>query len=270
MLFLSSGLFAQAVSSSTSSSDSTYADLSPLPSAPEPQNGATAQQQSTPPPQSQQSQHDRAAKQLRQEEHQRILGVIPNFNTTNIQNAAPLTVKQKFALMGRSVVDPFEFFAAGAIAGYGQATDSHAGYGQGAQGYGKRYGATYADSADGAFWGNAVLPSLLHQDPRYFRQGTGGFWSRFKYSILTTVWTRNDNGTRGPNYSNVFGNVISGGISNIYYPSADRGVGLTFEGAATVTAEGALGSLGVEFWPDVSHRFFHTPLPGQAAEPAPK
>ncbi len=218
-------------------------DLADVPAAPQPQNTGAADQQTTPAP-TVQSQRERAEEQLRQEEHQRILGIIPNFNTTDIQNAAPLSPSQKFHLMFHSVVDPFEFFAAGAIAGFGQATDNHSGYGQGAAGYGKRYGAAYADSADGAFWGNAVLPTLFHQDPRYFRRGRGPFWSRFKYSILTTVWTRNDNGTFGPNYSNVLGNIISGGISNAYYPSEDRGVGLTFQGAAIVTAEGAIGSLG--------------------------
>jgi hypothetical protein len=256
-------LTAQNISSSTSSSSTDYAALAMLPSAPQPQTTQSA------PTTTSQSQHDRAAEQLRRQEHQHILGVIPNFNTTDIQDAVPLSVKQKFDLMGHSVVNPFEFFAAGALAGYGQATDSHSGYGQGAAGYGKRYGASYADSADGALWGNAILPSLLHQDPRYFRRGHGPFWGRLKYSVVTTVWTKNDNGTHGLNYSNLVGNIISGGISNLYYPSQDRGVGLTFEGAAVVTAEGALGSLAVEFWPDVSHKLFHTPDRNPPA-PAPK
>lgn len=266
VLCLNRSVVAQAVTGPAPAVAADHAALEALPPAPVPQNGNADDSQSS---SAQESQSNRAEKQLRQEEHQRILGIIPNFNTTNIQDAAPLSAKQKFHLMFRSAVDPFEFFAAGAVAGYGQATDSHPGYGQGAEGYAKRYGAAYADSTDGAFWGNAVLPSLLHQDPRYFRRGTGSFWSRFKYSVSTTVWSKSDNGTWGPNYSNVLGNVIAGGISNLYYPSDDRGVGLTFEGAAIVTAEGAIGSLGVEFWPDVSHKLFHTPLPNQAV-PAPK
>lgn len=259
------GAIAQASSTSAIPSGTLQADVTPLPAAPEPQSeNAQTAQQTTPP--SAQSQRDQAAQQLRQEEHQRILGVIPNFNTTDIQNAAPLSAKQKFHLMLHSVTDPFEFFAAGAVSGYGQATDNHAGYGQGAAGYGKRYAAAYADSADGAFWGNAVFPSLFHQDPRYFRRGHGPFWGRVKYSVSTAVWTKNDNGTWGPNYSNVLGNIVSGGISNAYYPAADRGVGLTFEGAAIVTLEGVAGSLGVEFWPDVSRKLFgkkdrHAPTP---------
>lgn len=269
MICLNGRSLGQGSASTVAASDVVYTDPANLPSAPEPQTNGAAGSQQTQPPATSQSRQDRAAQQLRQEEHQRILGVIPNFNTTNIQDAAPLSPEQKFHLMLRSVTDPFEFVAAGLVSGYGQATDSHAGYGQGAEGYAKRYGAAYADSADGAFWGNAVFPVLLHQDPRYFRRGKGSFWSRFKYSVSTAVWTKNDNGTKGPNYSNVLGNIVSGGISNIYYPSADRGVGLTFEGAAIVTAEGVAGSLGVEFWPDVSHKLFHTPLPNQPM-PAPK
>lgn len=217
------------------------------------------------------SQRDKAAQQLRQQEHQRILGIIPNFNTTDVQDAIPLSPKQKFRLMFRSVTDPFAFFAAGFIAGYGQATNSHSGYGQGAAGYGKRYGAAYADSVDGALWGNAIFPTLLRQDPRYFRRGHGGFRRRFLYSLSTAVWSKNDNGKWGLNYSNVMGNIVAGGVSNLYYPSEDRGLELTFQGAVIITAEGALGSLGVEFWPDISHKFFHTPLPGTStALPAPK
>ena len=126
----------------------------------------------------QKSQHAKAEEQLRQQEKQRILGVIPNFNTTDIQDAAPLSPGQKFRLAYRSAIDPFEFVAAGMLAGFGQATDNHAGYGQGFAGYSKRYGAAYADSADGVLWGNAVLPVLLHQDPRYFRMGHGSIKRR--------------------------------------------------------------------------------------------
>lgn len=215
------------------------------------------------------SQRDQAEDQLRQQEHQRIMGVIPNFNTTNLQNAAPLSPGQKFRLAFRGAIDPFQFVAAGALAGYGQATDDNAAYGQGAQGYAKRYGAAYADSADGVLWGNAIFPSLLHEDPRYFRKGSGGVWSRVFYAVSTTVRTKDDNGKWGWNYANVLGNVTAGGISNLYYPSSNRGVGLTLEGAATVTAEGALGSLGVEFWPDISRKLFHT-RDGHTPEPAPK
>ena len=210
------------------------------------------------------SQQDQAETQLNQEEHQRILGVVPNFNTTDNQNAAPLSARQKFRLAFRSAVDPFTFVAVAADAGISQAKNDFPGYGQGASGYGKRFGASYADSFDGTLWANAIFPALLHQDPRYFRKGRGSFTRRLLYAVSTTVWARNDNGTWGPNYANVAGSIVAGGISNLYYPASDRGVGLTFQRAFTVTAEGALGAIGVEFWPDVSRRLFHGPGAGTA------
>ncbi|MGA2963221.1 MAG: hypothetical protein ABSD96_16195 [Candidatus Korobacteraceae bacterium] len=203
------------------------------------------------------SDRERAAEELKQQEKQRILGVIPNFNTTNVQNAAPLSPGQKFQLMFKSAADPFQFVASGLSAGLNQAEDNFAGYGQGAQGYAKRFGAAYADQFDGLLWGNAILPILLHEDPRYFRKGSGSFKKRFFYAISTTVITKNDNGTRGPNYANVLGNFVSGGISNAYYPASDRGLGLTVQNALTVTAEGAIGAIFVEFWPDISRHLFH-------------
>ena len=266
IVFLSLSLRAQVTSNSAvsaSNGPSTNQAVAPT------QNETVTPTHPAPAAPTPQSQRDLAEQQLKQQEHQRILGVIPNFNTTNLQNAAPLSPKQKFRLAFRGAIDPFQFVAAGGVAGWGQAVNDNVGYGQGTEGYARRYGATYADSADGVLWGNAIFPSLLHEDPRYFRKGTGSFWGRFFYSVSTTVRTKDDNGKWGWNYANVLGNITAGGISNLYYPSSDRGILLTFEGAATVTAEGALGALGVEFWPDISRKLFHrrdhTP-----ASPAPK
>jgi hypothetical protein len=198
-----------------------------------------------------------SAEVLKREEKQRILGVVPNFNTVeSAEQVPPLTPKQKFQLMFKSSTDPFIFVTAGFVAGIGQARDSNPGFGQGAQGYFKRYGASYADTVDGNLWGNAILPILFKEDPRYFRLGTGTYKRRFLYAISTTVWARRDNGTWGPNYANVLGNFISGGISNLYYPAADGGVEQTFTGAATVTAEGTIGAAFLEFWPDISRHMF--------------
>jgi hypothetical protein len=198
----------------------------------------------------------RAAEELREQEHQRILGVMPNFNTSNVQDAEPLSPGQKFQLAAKSAFDPFTFVAAGFDAALSQARNDFAQYGQGMQGYGKRFGASYVDSFDGTMLGNALFPVLLKQDPRYFRKGTGSVSSRLWYAVMSTVRCRDDNGKRAFNYSNVLGNIAAGGISNLYYPGDDRGVGLTFERAATVTAEGAIGAVFIEFWPDISRRLF--------------
>jgi hypothetical protein len=200
--------------------------------------------------------HQRAEDDLKKQEHQRIMGVIPNFNTSYNQNAAPLTARQKFRLAFRSAIDPVTFLTAGFVAGIEQARDTFPEYGQGGEGYAKRFGAAYADSFNGGMLGNALFPALLHQDPRYFRKGSGPFSHRLFYAIASTVRTRNDNGRWAPNYSNVLGNFAAGGISNLYYPESDRGFVLTTQRALVVTAEGALGSIFVEFWPDISAKLF--------------
>ena len=202
------------------------------------------------------------------EQHQRILGVLPAFQVTNDMNAPPLTVKAKFKLAIRGAVDPVAFLGAAAIAGIGQAENNFPEYGQGAAGYGKRVGAAYLDGFDGAMLGNAVLPSILREDPRYFRLGKGGFKKRFVHAILIPVWTKWDSGRWGPNFGNVGGNIAAGGISNLYYPASDRGVGLTFQRAAVVTATGALGNIGLEFWPDISRKLFGDKKAKQAKEAA--
>lgn len=214
------------------------------PSAPEPAEPKTEEE----------LKRQRAEEEIRRQERQRILGVVPNFNTSYVSDAVPLSRRQKFRLAFRSAVDPFVFVAAAGDAAISQAENEFPGYGQGAQGYGKRFGASYLDDFDGTMIGNALLPALLKQDPRYFRKGTGTFTRRLLYSVSTTVWCKNDNGKWGPNYSNVLGNLAAGGVSNLYYPSTDKGAGLTMERAFTVTAEGTLGALADEFWPDIAHK----------------
>jgi len=201
------------------------------------------------------SQREQAAEDLKREEKQRILGIVPDFNMMDNTQAPPLSPKQKFQLFWKSSTDPYTFFVAGFVAGYGQANNSNPGYGQGAEGYFKRFGAAYADSFDGNLWGNAILPVWWHEDPRYFRKGTGSVGSRMAHAALSTVWSRRDNGTWGPNYANVMGNMVGGAISNLYYPKEDRGLELVFGNALTVTAEGAVGAQLVEFWPDIVRHY---------------
>ena len=188
-----------------------------------------------------------AEAEIKDEEKQRVLGVIPNFYVTYNSAAAPLKPKQKFELAWKATVDPINFGLTGAIAGIEQAANSYSGYGQGAQGYAKRYGASYADSAIGTFIGSAILPSLLKQDPRYFYKGTGSRRSRFLYAITQTVVCKGDNGHRQVNYSALLGSLAAGGISNLYYPKADRDVTLTFETALIGIGASAATNLLQEF-----------------------
>jgi len=170
-----------------------------------------------------------AEDQIKEQEKQRVLGIVPNYYVTYVRNAAPLDTKQKFELAWKTTIDPVTFIITGAVAGIQQANNTFSGYGQGAQGYGKRYGANYADLVVGTYIGGAILPSLLHQDPRYFYKGTGTTKSRFLYAIANAVICKGDNGRWQPNYSNLLGSLAAGGISNAYYPGSDRGAGLTFE-----------------------------------------
>ena len=205
------------------------------------------------------SEHRRlkAAEEVKKEEHQRFFRIVPDFYTSYIPDAEPLSRAQKFDLAIKSSFDPFAFTAAGLDSGISQAENNFAAYGQGAKGYAKRFGASFADSFDGTMFGAWLFPVLLKQDPRYFRKGTGRFRSRLFYALITTtVSCKDDNRRWVPNYSNILGNLAAGGISNIYYPAAERGVGLTLQRTGVVMAEGALGSVFVEFWPDISSRLF--------------
>ncbi len=207
-----------------------------------------------------------AAAQVKLEEKQRVLGVFPNFYATYIWNAAPLTRRQKFSLAWKSSIDPVTVVVTGITAGVEQDSDDFSGYGQGAQGYAKRFGAAYADSLSSTFIGGAILPSLFHQDPRYFVMGSGSIRHRALYAIVTPVVCRGDNHRWQPNYSNVLGNLASAGISNAYYPASDRhGANLTFENALIGTASGAASSLIQEFF---LHRITpHLPNYGSDSKP---
>lgn len=188
-----------------------------------------------------------AQEQIKDEEKQRVLGFIPNFYVSYIPDAAPLNTRQKFELAWKSTLDPVTFGITGAIAGIQQANNQFSGYGQGAQGYGKRYGASYADVVTNTFIGGALLPSLLKQDPRYFYKGTGSKRSRILYAIANSVICKGDNGHWQPNYSFIAGSLAAGGISNLYYPASDRGAALTFENAAIGIGATAAANLLQEF-----------------------
>jgi hypothetical protein len=197
--------------------------------------------------------------QIKDQEKQRVLGIIPNFYVSYVPDAVALTPKQKFELAWRSSVDPFTFVAVGAIAGIQQAGNGLGGYGQGAQGYAQRYGASYGDVVMGTFLGSALMPSLLKQDPRYFYKGTGTKRSRLLYALASPFICKGDNGRWQPNYSYVIGNFAAAGIANAYYPASDRGAGLVAETALVRLGENAVAAVFQEFivrklTPKVSNR----------------
>jgi len=194
------------------------------------------------------SQVEIAQEQLKLEETQRVLGVIPNFYVVYDPNPAPLSPKQKFHLAWRSLIDPVTFLGVGVQAGIEQATDTFGGYGQGTKGYAKRYGAGYADGITNTVIGSAILASWWKQDPRYFYKGTGTIRSRVFHAIAMSVMCKGDNGHWQVAYAGIVGGLAAGGISNTYYPAADRaGAALTFENFAIGTGEGAIQNLIQEF-----------------------
>ncbi|MFC5861439.1 hypothetical protein ACFPT7_03980 [Acidicapsa dinghuensis] len=212
----------------------------------------------TPPQQPQESQHQIAEDQLKQQKKQRVFGFLPSFNTSYLDNAVSLTAGQKFRLAFSQTTDPVQFGIAAFAAGLDEAEGGDYGYGGGPLGYGKRWGADYLTSFDGNMIGNALLPALLHQDPRFFRRGYGSAKRRVLYALATSFVCKHDvTGKWEPNYSNIGGNIIGGAISNFYVPKDDRGVDNVFQGFALVTVEGGAGAILQEFWPDISRKFFH-------------
>jgi hypothetical protein len=191
---------------------------------------------------------DLAELQITAEEHQRILGILPNFFVSYVPNAQPLTARQKFKLAVVISRDPLTFMTTGITAGIEQSQGDLAGYGSGAAGYASRYAAGYGDRLSGTFFGAAIYPTLFHQDPRYFYRGHGHLVTRFLYAISTVVICKGDNGKWQPNYSNVLGNLTSGAISTLYYPnSARHDVQTSVDNIFIGIGEGSIGTLFQEF-----------------------
>jgi hypothetical protein len=202
----------------------------------------------------------RAEEQLSEQKKQRMLGILPMFNTSYRDDAVSLKASEKMKLAFRTSIDPATFGITAVVAGFGELNggDNNKGFGWGPEGYFKRWGAAYLDSFNGMMIGNGILPSIFHQDPRYFRLGRGSATHRLLYAMATTVICRHDNSKRWePNYSNVGGNLIAGYVSNLYYPDTDRsGWEQTLASGFVVTAEGTFGGILQEFWPDISRKLF--------------
>lgn len=164
-----------------------------------------------------------ATEEVKEQEHQRVLGFIPNFYVTYHADAPPLTTKLKFQLAWKSSTDPITLAGTAFLAGLQQAGDQYPEFGQGAQGYGKRFGAGYADVIASTFLSGAVFPSVFKQDPRYFYKGTGSTRSRIWRAVSNSIICKGDNGNWQVNYSNIGGSFAGAAISSTYYPTTNRG-----------------------------------------------
>ena len=219
-------------------------------------SGKTAASQAETP----KTEKQKADEQLQAQFHQRALGVLPMFSITYLgEETASMTRKQKFKLAIRSSIDPVNFVIPWFVAGLHMALNEQEGFPWGGKGLAERAGAAYLDSVSGNLIGTGLLPSILHQDPRYYRLGYGSTVHRLLYAMATTVICKHDNtGKWEPNYSNVGGNIAAGALSTLYYPPTDEGgVGLTITNGLVVTATGAAGAIFNEFWPDLSRKVFH-------------
>ena len=193
-----------------------------------------------------------------QTEDKHILGIVPNYKTVPELSGpyVPISAKTKFKLATLDSFDPFEWGVAGIFAGFAQLGDQYHEFGQGMQGYAKRYGGAFADQAISNYLTEAILPSLLHEDSRYFRLGEGGGWKRTRYALTRVFITHTDSGKWRFNTSEIAGNALSASISNIYYPDSQRTVGNTTQKWGVSIASDAGFNVLKEFWPDLRKKIF--------------
>jgi hypothetical protein len=188
----------------------------------------------------------------------RIFGIIPNYGTVEgTEKITPISSREKYKIAVEGSFDRYEFAIVGLVALKDQATDTEPSLGQGIAGYAKRYGSDFANQAIGNVLVGGVVPSLLHEDPRYFQLGHGGFKHRFAYSFSRIFVIRTDAGGLQFNYSEFLGNSAAAGISLAYSPSSDRRFSNTSGTFLTQLAVDALGNELKEFWPDIRRKAFH-------------
>jgi len=216
-----------------------------------------AQQSGNPQPdKSQETNEKREANQQQEKTHDsnHVAGIIPAFNSISDPNAPPLTSSQKFHMFTQTVKDPYSLIMPAVNAVILSATGASSGYGSGFSGFAKRYGAAIGDSLSSNFFRLYAFPSLLHEDPRYFRAGKGSIGKRSLHTFTATVWSRKDDKTFGFNWSKLLGTGVSAGLSNAYYPSENRGTKLTFERIGlSYLSEVGYNAL-KEFWPDIARK----------------
>jgi hypothetical protein len=188
-------------------------------------------------------------------ESRHILGIIPNYRTfPSLLNYKPLTSGEKFKIASEDSLDRGTFALAGLFGGLGQLTDSNKSFGQGSAGFARYFGTSYGDLLIGNYMSEAVYPSILHQDPRYFRRGNGSGRSRFAYAVSRIFWTQRDSGGTQFNYSEWLGNSTAVAISNAYYPD-QRTAGGALSKLAMQIGVDAVGNVLKEFWPDLQRKF---------------
>jgi hypothetical protein len=189
-----------------------------------------------------------------QEKHPRLFWIIPTYSVSNSKLPSRLSPPVKFRLFVKNATDPYNLGYTAFMAGVAQASDVSA-YGPGAAGYGKRLGAGLADETSAGFFTTFLFPSLLHQDPRYFRQGSGPFKSRLEHALIRPVVTRRDSGGHAFNWSGLLGSIAASSLSNAYYPEQDRGVSPTFARVGWGIPFSALDHVIDEFGPDLERLF---------------
>jgi hypothetical protein len=198
--------------------------------------------------------------QGQEKESKRILGIVPNYKTSpSLTNYEPLTTRQKFKLATEDSFDRGTFALAAIFAGEAQLTNANRSFGQGAAGYARYFGASYGDFLIGDYMTEAVFPTLLHQDPRYFRRGTGSGWSRLGYAMGQIFWTHTDSGGTQFNYSEIAGNSVAVAISTAYYAN-NRTAGDAVSKLGTQIGVDMASNILKEFWPDIQrklHRSHH-------------
>jgi hypothetical protein len=184
----------------------------------------------------------------------RLFGIIPNYRTfPTLDNYKPITVKEKFKIARDDSFDRGTIVLAAAFAGEGQLTNSNPSFGQGVKGYSHYFGTAYSDLVIGDFMTEAIYPAILHQDPRYFRHGSGSGWSRLGYAVGQIFWTHTDSGGEQFNYSEIVGNSTAVAISTAYYPEG-RDVGSAVSKLGTQIGVDMVGNVLKEFWPDIRHK----------------
>jgi hypothetical protein len=235
-------------------SDTSFPTVTPSAPAQEtPPVSTSAQPQTQPTPSSQTGKDQNNGQGTSKD---RLFYALPNFLTLeNAEDVPPLTAKEKFKVVTRSAFDPVQFAWYGLLSGISQAEDSEPGYGQGAQGYGKRYGAAFGDGVIEGYMVGAVVPSIFRQDPRYFQSGKGGFWRRTGYAISRIFITRSDSGRSQFNFSEILGSATAAGISTYaYHPHADKTLSNTASVWGTQVSYDTLAYVIKEFWPDIRRK----------------